>query len=924
MDQELYHYGTKRHSGRYPWGSGENPYQRLNRDFSRRNAELKAQGMSEVDRALYFGCTKKKWNKKKKEWEVVPDTRQLRAKLQVAKNEAIKEDIAQVQKLKDKGYSVSAIVERTGIPDSTVRLYLKSTGETKKNSTLETADELKKYADEHKYVDVGTGVQYGLGISEDRLKNSLEVLKAEGYNVYTMKQEQLGTSHYTNIRVLCPPDVSYGEMMKHKAEIIPPQNYIQDDSKGLTKLGMLPPVYISPDRIAVKYAEDGGVQRDGVIELRRGVEDLSLGQAHYAQVRIAVEGDRYIKGMALYSDNLPPGVDILINSNKKKGTPLIDPDPDAKQVLKVMSDDKDNPFGATIKEADDLKMVQRLYSGADGQEHQSALNIVNEEGNWGEWKKTLASQMLSKQPVQLAKQQLGLYLDGKKDELKEIESVTNPTVKKKLLESFADSCDYDAVHLQAAALPRQSSRVILPFNDLKENEIYAPSYRDGETVMLIRYPHAGTFEIPVLKVTNKNNTSAKQSLGNAVDAVGINYKAAQQLSGADFDGDTVLVIPIKNAKGDPLVKVKTSPPIDGLRDFDTDQYKIQDTNKTPVIKPKTKQVEMGKVTNLITDMTLLGASDEEMARAVKHSMVVIDSEKHKLDYKQSEKDFGIAELKQIYQGGKGAGTIISRAKNEIRVDELKNYKKIDEDTGDIIQETTGRTVKRKDKETGEYYDTGKLAQTKTTRMAATNDAYSLVSPKRHPMELVYAEHANNLKDMARAARKEAVNIKDIPYSPSANKAYKAEVESLNSKLLVSLTNSPKERLAQRLAKEKVDTMKAADPGLAEDNDKLKKKKAPALKGARESVGAKKQQIEITEKEWEAIQAGAISKSKLSQIIANSDETRLKELSMPKNTKTLSASQEARIKSMSRNGKTLAEIADALGMSTSTVSRVLTQ
>ena len=26
-DKDLYHYGTPRHSGRYPWGSGENPYQ---------------------------------------------------------------------------------------------------------------------------------------------------------------------------------------------------------------------------------------------------------------------------------------------------------------------------------------------------------------------------------------------------------------------------------------------------------------------------------------------------------------------------------------------------------------------------------------------------------------------------------------------------------------------------------------------------------------------------------------------------------------------------------------------------------------------------------------------------------------------------------------------------------------------------------
>lgn len=920
MDQELYHYGTKRHSGRYPWGSGENPYQRLNRDLARRNSELKAEGLSEPERAKQLGCMKKKWNKQKGEWEMVPDTRMLRAKLSIEKNEAIKQDISMVRELKDKGYSVQAIVERTGIPDSSVRLYLKADADQKKNATLETADTLREYSKKNKYIDVGTGVQYGLGVSEERLKNSLEVLKQEGYNVYTVKQEQLGTGHYTNVRVLCPPGVTYGDLMKHRGDIKPPQNYIQD-TNGLTKLGMLKPVSIDPKRIQVAYAEDGGAQRDGLIELRRNVDDLSLGKAHYAQVRIAVDGTHYIKGMALYADDLPDGIDIRVNSNKSKGTPLlVKDDKDAKQVLKPMSSDPDNPFGATIKEQDDLKMVQRMYMGKDGKEHQSALNVVNEEGNWGEWKKTLASQMLSKQPVPLAKQQLGIYYDSKKSEYEEIQSVNNPTVKKKLLESFAESCDYDAVHLQAAALPRQSSRVILPFNDLKENEIYAPSYRDGETVILIRYPHSGTFEIPELKVTNKKNTSAKRALGNAIDAVGINYKAAAQMSGADFDGDTVLVIPVKNAKGDKTVNYKASKAIKELQDFDPKIYKI--TDDTPVIKSKTKQVEMGKVTNLIMDMTLFGAPEEDLVKAVKHSMVVIDSEKHKLDYKQSEKDNDIAYLKQKWQDSGRASTIITRAKNQQRVDERVSYGKVDEEGRPIYRET-GRTIKKKDKETGLYYDTGKLAQTKTTQMALADDAFDLVSTRRHPMEIAYATHANKLKTLANESRKEAAVIKDIPYSPTAHKAYAAEVDSLNEKLLVALKNAPRERLAQRLAKEKVNAMKAADPSLEADNDKLKKKKAQALKGAREAVGAKKQSIYIEENEWKAIQSGAITKSKLQQIIANSDETRLKELSMPKSSNTLSSAQEARIRALSRNGKTLSEIADSLGISTSTVSRVLT-
>ena len=49
-------------------------------------------------------------------------------------------------------------------------------------------------------------------------------------------------------------------------------------------------------------------------------------------------------------------------------------------------------------------------------------------------------------------------------------------------------------------------------------------------------------------------------------------------------------------------------------------------------------------------MTLKGVPESEIARAVKHSMVIVDAAKHKLDYRQSEKDNGIAELRKRYQG----------------------------------------------------------------------------------------------------------------------------------------------------------------------------------------------------------------------------------------------------------------------------------
>ena len=167
----------------------------------------------------------------------------------------------------------------------------------------------------------------------------------------------------------------------------------------------------------------------------------------------------------------------------------------------------------------------------------------------------------------LIKKQLGLAKADKQAEYDEICSLTNPTVKKALLKSFADDCDAAAVHLQAAALPRQKYQVILPLTTIKDNEVYAPNYKDGETVALIRYPHGGTFEIPILKVNNKLD-EGKSVLGNTpADAIGINKKNADRLSGADFDGDTVMVIPCNSTKS--KVKITSTSPLKGLEGFDT-------------------------------------------------------------------------------------------------------------------------------------------------------------------------------------------------------------------------------------------------------------------------------------------------------------------------------------------------------------------
>ena len=416
----------------------------------------------------------------------------------------------------------------------------------------------------------------------------------------------------TTVHVLCEPGTEWADLRYNHSHEIGLVNEKFQDLHSLSTRIMEDPKSISGDRVQVVTSSEGGSTKDGLIELRRGVEGLDLGRANYAQVRIAVDDTHYLKGVAVYADDLPKGIDIRFNSSKAT----------REESLKKLKDDPNNPFGSTIKD-------QKGY-----------LNIVNEQGNWQEWSKTLSSQFLSKQPVTLAKQQLAISKQQRELELKDILSLQNPTVKKHELEEFADKCDTAAVHLKAAALPGQSNSLILPVNSMKPTEVYAPNYPNGTEVVLVRHPHGGTFELPMLKVNNRN-AEAKKMIGVSNDAIGIHHSVAQQLSGADFDGDTVIVIPNNTHK------VKTDKPFKDLQEFDPKIYKFPaGTPDSKVISSRTKQREMGVVSNLITDMTLQDAPPKDIIKAVKYSMVVIDSEKHKLDYKQAKIDNDIKSLQR--------------------------------------------------------------------------------------------------------------------------------------------------------------------------------------------------------------------------------------------------------------------------------------
>ena len=988
-EEELMHFGVGpddnppgRGSGRYPKGSGKKPFQ--HDDFYKGIQELRNQGLSDKEIAEVFNM----------------NTSEFRALNSYASSIHKKEMVARTKELAmmtdddgEKLYSNVQIGKMLGIPESSVRNYLKDSYSGNSTKMEETMNLLRAQCTDTNYIDVGPGAEFALGCSKEHLKHAVRVLEeTENYTVENIYQKQAGTGLTTTIKVLAPPGTDRSDIYDNKDYIKEPSGGVESypiDSNGGAIKHFVPkyPTSVDSSRVKINYADTGtGKEKDGVIEIRRGLDDLNLGNASYAQVRIMVDGTHYLKGMAIYSDDMPEGTDIIFNTNKNSNVPMKGSKDNS--VLKPIKKDPKNPFGATINK-------QLEYDDGDGKKKLSPINIVNEEGAWGGedgWSRTIASQMLSKQNAPLIKKQLDLSYAERVSEYDDIMMVTNPVIKKKLLESFADGCDTAAVELKAAPFPRQTWKVILPVPELSPNEIYAPGYEDGENVVLIRYPHGGIFEIPQLTVNNRNK-AAKKTLGLAVDAVGINAQTAEKLSGADFDGDTVLVIPANSSNSN--VRINTKDALEGLKGFDAktkyaydpEQIKFAEENPKAAAKQgiilMTKsgtQREMGIISNLITDMTMKGAPDDDLAAAVRHSMVVIDANKHKLDYTKSYVDNNIEDLKRRYQkkadgsgkGYGGASTLISRAKSEARVPERKEgiyvvnektgglkRQKWNPETGEKQYTETGRTKREllvdkskplKDEngnyildkkgkkqyepildENGnkQYVDTGEKITQVSTQMMEAKDARELLSTGYSQAEMLYANYANRLKGLANEARKAYMTVPNLVYVPEAAQTYKEETTSLKGKVAIAQKNAPKERQAQLLSEKLFNEMKLYNPDMTEEDEK--KYKNRALNEARETTGAGKRRFNgkpekgmvITDDEWKAIQSGAITNTMMTQIVDNSDIEYLKRLAMPqRSSTTLSSAKIAQIRSMENSGFSTKDIADHLGVSVSTVNKYL--
>lgn len=863
----ILHYGVKRRSGRYAWGSGDDPRSK-GASFLNEYQTLKSKGLSEMEIASSMGI----------------NTTQLRNNITYAHAEETAINRTRSKALKESGMTNTAIGEALGVSEGTVRNYLSEKDPSDKNRKMQidnVSDAIKAGVDKTGYLDVGVGVERQLGVPRNKFNTVVSKLAEEdGYTIHEIYVKRLNDpTKFTTVKVLTKEQDL--EVVKLNSEKIRPLDSWSDDN-GLTVQYMRPPEMVDLKRIKVRYKEDGGEDKDGLIELRPGVKDLDMGASKYAQVRIGAGDNLYLKGMAAYStDKFPDGVDIIFNTNKTKDVPT-------EKVLKKMNDDPENPFGANIKPG-----------GQKG-----ALNIVNEEGDWDTWSTKMSSQFLSKQSTSLIKERLDATYAKLKSDFDEINTLTNPVVKKHLMEDYISGLDSKAKQLKALGLPRTKNHVLLPVNDLKENEIFAPNYKNGERVVLVRHPHGGAFEIPQLIVNNKNKTASDMIGKDSPDAVGIHPTVAKKLSGADFDGDTALVIPNTSKK----IKVERS--LSELKNFDAVvQYKVDkdspanmhkldketgkrvNTGKT--IAMRTKEIQMGEVSNLITDMTIKGASNSEIARAVKHSMVVIDSEKHNLNYKQSAIDNGISALRKKYQThinpdtgkqSRSASTLISRSKGDI----------------ETVNEDGSKTRKSKINISDPDFNP---------------DKYTSGTAR----EQLYSNYIKGIQGVKNEANKAFIKIPRPGYSKDAARIYEPEVKSLNAKLHTALLNAPKERQAQLLTNNLYYTSLKPDM----DKDDKRKLRQRSLAKARVTVGAsgKNSNIVLSEKEWEAIQSRAISTTKLNQILNNADMNVVKKMATPRKLKMTTA-KATRAQALLNNGYTYAEVATALGVSTSSIREVI--
>ena len=1054
-----------RGSGRYPFGSGNRPHQH-DWDLLSRIDKIKATnpGISNADIAKQLGFYKTD-RYGHEEFDENGEHKGDPGHLKIARSMAINnkdrdeyEEICWYDNHLDpdtgKHYTNAKIATLMNLPnESTVRDKRTRGRNGNSEKFIKISEELKKECDAKGIIDVTKDVSNFLGCSEDNLNKALVTLQDQGYELKKLNYKNITNPMYeVNVTALCKPGEDTHLLFKQPERVMVltsveesikqrrdgEVDHDNDVESAALRRGIGPTPQVSLDRIKIRYGDDPddpGVIRDGLIELRAvrdqngklvaACPDLSLGNARYGQVRIAVEGDRYIKGMAVYNEDLPEGCDIRVNSNKSMAKGI-------DGALKQLERNKDgsiakNMFGSAV-----IQTVQRDQNGnpiigPDGKQLASAINFVGSynpanpmedahvEGRWAKWSKNLPAQFATDLPLAVTRKQLQLQSKIHDEQLQEIMSVNNPSVKRKLLIDYADQMDAAACDLKAAPIGGQKTRVLLPVPSLGDNECYCPGLEDGTSVAVARFPHQGKWETAILRVNNQN-AEAKKMIGDGADAIGLNHNVHGILSGADSDGDTGIVIPMtrknwKTGEFDKVIDIENMPSLVGrvktddsggfkmvrISDFDTSaEYGIDNPRFKDMVNSKgeptyryfkteeAKGKEMGIVSNLLQDMRNKGCENaDELFRADCYSMVVIDAKKHKLNYEQAYKDFGIAELKKKYQThldaetGKlkeqGASTLVTLASSPslqplraqwkpsntsidpetgkkifkapkkttemkaspefVRIPGTNRY--LRDENGDKIQATWTGEVKQK--EDGSYYyepGTGKGKwqykeqdrMEKIPKMNLVDDAYDLIHPderiKMSDMDKLYADYANHCKALGNNARKLWLQESPLPYNKEAAKKYATEVNEMKAALTEAKKNAPRERQAQFLATSQYNAI-LNERGSELDNEDKRKLRGQCLMDARERCGALKDRIKFTEKQWEAINAGAIHPTTLDDMLRNADQDNYMQLALPKSSRITDTMKNEIMSRYESKGQSYEQIAEAMNISTSTVANVLT-
>ena len=244
------HYGRGHldggNSGRYPWGSGENPYQRLE-SFMSIYKKLRSEGMDDEAIGQIWGMPvaqaftqayqslKKDYGLSRTDvahlWGIT--TSELDAKQQIYTAQVDSMNLFKARNLKEHGYSNVKIAELMNTTEGSVRNWLSQDESRKQKIIDETTSVLRNAVKEKNYIQVGAGVEARLGITPTKMKAALALLKEEGYEVINVQVDQLGTGNKTTVKVLCPPGTTYRELKsKHIGDIQLPDDYISKENKN--------------------------------------------------------------------------------------------------------------------------------------------------------------------------------------------------------------------------------------------------------------------------------------------------------------------------------------------------------------------------------------------------------------------------------------------------------------------------------------------------------------------------------------------------------------------------------------------------------------------------------------------------------------------------------------------------------------------